>query len=272
MRWPPRIGRCGRGSFTTITNFLRRWEEENKHEPLTKDLDIPEVFSNDADMFVRKIWMMAIDAAELRVQGEREALRLQEAEMNSEMEQAVEMANANTERYEALQEGMTNLKAEKEQAQEEIRKRDLKLQLLDQEMQALKAKNAEMAQNGATAHLQMDKLQRETVIAETRLQAEIEERTKLQPRMLELEAEIRNLEHKLSFANGQLSLKDKHLELLEKSLNEERKRNRDIEEVIMRLNQAHLFQSNVSAAAPTQSVGKKREQKKDGSKPHTGTS
>lgn len=76
----------GRGSFTTISNFLRKWEGENKHEPLAQELVIPEVFAGESEMFIRKLWKMAMDSAEVLVQGERDLLRAREAEINQELE------------------------------------------------------------------------------------------------------------------------------------------------------------------------------------------
>ena len=52
---------------------------------------------------------------------------------------------------------------------------------------------------------------------------------------------MRDALDKLSYANGQLSLKDKQIGMLEHMLSEEQKRNRDIESLILRLRQGTLF-------------------------------
>lgn len=98
----------GRGSFTTISNYLKQWERENTVESaVSADVDLPEVIASDGDLFVKRLWSIATNHADAQIQHERDALRQREAEVQEEMQQAVDMANESAERIEQLEEQST---------------------------------------------------------------------------------------------------------------------------------------------------------------------
>ncbi|MEG0413080.1 MAG: DNA-binding protein [Comamonas sp.] len=231
----------GGGSYTTISNFLKEWESANLQEAPTEEMVLPDFMASEADFLVRKLWRTALDGAEMRVQSEREQLRSREAVINEDMQQAIDMANSNSEKIDQLEDQLAKCKEEAEKLEQDLQAKERALQMVEHDQQALQDKYDQAAQNGASSQSQIDALRRQTIELETTIKAQEERAAELRDESLVLKGEVRDALDKLSYANGQLSLKDKQIGMLEHMLSEEQKRNRDIESLILRLRQGTLF-------------------------------
>lgn len=231
----------GGGSYTTIRKFLTEWETSNPQAAPTEDVALPDFMSSEADHLVRKLWRTALDGAEMRVQAERELLRTREAAINEDMQQAIEMANNNSDRIDQLEEDLLRSHDEVLKLAQDVQAKDRALQIAEQDLLVLQEKYDQAAQNGASSQSQMDALRRQTIELETTIKAQEERAAELRDESMVLKGEVRESLDKLSYANGQLSLKDRQISMLEHMLNEEKKRNRDIESLILKLKQAPLF-------------------------------
>jgi chromosome segregation protein len=201
---------------------------------------LPDFMASEADFLVRKLWRTALDGAEMRVQSEREQLRSREAVINEDMQQAIDMANSNSEKIDQLEDQLAKCKEEAEKLEQDLQAKERALQMVEHDQQALQDKYDQAAQNGASSQSQIDALRRQTIELETTIKAQEERAAELRDESLVLKGEVRDALDKLSYANGQLSLKDKQIGMLEHMLSEEQKRNRDIESLILRLRQGTL--------------------------------
>lgn len=120
----------GRGSYTTISNHLKQWEEENKSGMrLPTEVELPEMIATDADLFVRKLWNVAKNYADEQVQSERDALRQRELELQDEMRQAVDMANDSADKLEAMEEKLAEQKRERQAIEQALQEKETALAL-----------------------------------------------------------------------------------------------------------------------------------------------
>ncbi|MBU5562225.1 DNA-binding protein, partial [Escherichia sp. S69_ASV_4] len=105
----------GKGSFTTISTYLKQWSEEHSLDEELVEVVLPESVMSDAELFLQKIYTVAKASADEQLERERELLRQKEIEYQEDMQQAVDMANDATERAELLEEqleALTNKKSE----------------------------------------------------------------------------------------------------------------------------------------------------------------
>ncbi|QIU23063.1 hypothetical protein HEC89_24320 (plasmid) [Salmonella enterica subsp. enterica serovar Typhimurium] len=90
----------GKGSFTTISTYLKQWSEEHSLDEELVEVVLPESVMSDAELFLQKIYTVAKASADEQLERERELLRQKEIEYQEDMQQAVDMANDATERAE----------------------------------------------------------------------------------------------------------------------------------------------------------------------------
>ena len=176
----------GRGSYTTISNYLKQWEQESPAIEIVEDLELPEVIANDAELFIGKIWSLAKNHADTSVQAERDALRMREQELSAEAQQAVDIANEHSERVEQLEELL-------EQAQAEAMKSAAKEEDYQRKLLVLEAES-----KGYLSRIQ-----------------ELEEKAKNH------EQQILEQARALSYTEGQIDAKDKMIAELEKRLDKQ---------------------------------------------------
>lgn len=101
----------GRGSYTTIGNYLKQWEEdhasstEESNTPLI-DEEVPESLGQDVELFVRKLWVLARNHENAQLQSERDALQQQELEIQEEVQGVVDASNDMKERMDDLEQAL----------------------------------------------------------------------------------------------------------------------------------------------------------------------
>ncbi|WP_374940198.1 DNA-binding protein [Salmonella enterica] len=156
----------GKGSFTTISTYLKQWSEEHSLDEELVEVVLPESVMSDAELFLQKIYTVAKASADEQLERERELLRQKEIEYQEDMQQAVDMANDATERAELLEEqleALTNKKSELDAA-------------LGKAENSLSLKSAELERSLAD----IDKLEKRIVELEGKLEAKAADLTRAQ--------------------------------------------------------------------------------------------
>lgn len=110
----------GKGSFTTISTYLKQWSEEHSLDEEPVEVVLPESVMSDAELFLRKIYTVAKTSADEQLEREREQLRQRELEYQEDMQQAVDMANDATERAELLEEQLESLTNKKQSSMQPL--------------------------------------------------------------------------------------------------------------------------------------------------------
>lgn len=166
----------GKGSFTTISTYLKQWSEEHSLDEELVEVVLPESVMSDAELFLQKIYTVAKASADEQLERERELLRQKEIEYREDMQQAVDMANDATERAELLEEqleALTNKKSELDAA-------------LGKAENSLSLKSAELERSLAD----IDKLEKRIVELEGKLEAKAADLTRAQDHWSKLKAKI----------------------------------------------------------------------------------
>lgn len=70
----------GKGSFTTISTYLKQWSEEHSLDEELVEVVLPESVMSDAELFLQKIYTVAKASADEQLERERELLRQKEIE------------------------------------------------------------------------------------------------------------------------------------------------------------------------------------------------
>ncbi|MFA5016273.1 MAG: DNA-binding protein [Methylobacter sp.] len=78
----------GRGSLTTITNFLKTWHQEEKATTLPALIMLPEALKKSAEQLIVKVWSESQTLAEQELKSQQEALRQAEALANEKIAEA----------------------------------------------------------------------------------------------------------------------------------------------------------------------------------------
>ncbi|EPU6460279.1 DNA-binding protein [Salmonella enterica subsp. enterica serovar Newport] len=169
----------GKGSFTTISTYLKQWSEEHSLDEEPVEVVLPESVMSDAELFLRKIYTVAKTSADEQLEREREQLRQRELEYQEDMQQAVDMANDATERAELLEEQLESLTNKKTELDAALRKAENSLSL----------KSAELEHSQAD----VDKLEKRLVELEGKLEAKAADLARAQDRLEQAESENRSL-------------------------------------------------------------------------------
>lgn len=104
----------GGGSFSTIGEALKTWKQELQEHEQLKKTDMPDAIKDEGIVFIAKLWQEADQIANTNLSAEREALAIDRAKTQAEIDDANEAIAA----LEAEQSEMTNLlKLSNEKAQ-----------------------------------------------------------------------------------------------------------------------------------------------------------
>lgn len=124
----------GGGSFTTISDAMKSWRQEQQTEQQLQQIDLPSSIDERLKSLGAEMWQSAINIANERLTAEREALAVAQAKAQAETDEAQEAVKMlEDENKDLLQE----LDKESEKAEEAVSQRDkalteaneLKLQL-----------------------------------------------------------------------------------------------------------------------------------------------
>ncbi|MDU7588476.1 MAG: DNA-binding protein [Acidovorax sp.] len=198
----------GRGSYTTITNYLKQWEKENPNAEIVEDVELPEVIANDANVFVGKLWNIAKNHADAQVQAERDALRARELELNEETQQAVDIANEHSERIESLEEQLEAARQDASTLGKSLDASERQVLVLETELKNASGNLAQAVQNGQKLDLENEALKRQTAEDGANLKVAHERIRDLEADSMKLQAEIRRQADALSHFQGQIDAKD----------------------------------------------------------------
>ena len=83
----------GGGSFTTISPFLQEWKDKEKISSTPIKEPAPQAVLEQLQQFGTDLWGIAMDMANTRLAGEREALEKVRREMDINLQEAVELAD-----------------------------------------------------------------------------------------------------------------------------------------------------------------------------------
>jgi hypothetical protein len=104
----------GRGSLTTITNFLKTWKQENMETTtLPALMALPEALKKSTEQLMMKLWTESQELAEHEINSQREALRQAEAAANERINEAQAFSEEQSKQIEALEAKIEELKKEK---------------------------------------------------------------------------------------------------------------------------------------------------------------
>ena len=142
----------GGGSFTTIGEALKTWKEAQKDNEKLKQVDIAPQIKDKADLLMGELWQNALDLADERLQLEREALAVAQAQADNKV---AEMAEALAQ-VEAEQEQLNAQLDELTQSNENY-KHLTKAQ--SDEISSLKQANAGLVATNQALQAQLDSLQ-----------------------------------------------------------------------------------------------------------------
>jgi chromosome segregation ATPase len=223
----------GKGSYTTISTFLKQWSEEHSLDDEPVEVILPESVMSDAQLFLQKIYTVAKASADDQLERERELLRQKEIEFQEDMQQVVDIANDATEKSELFEEqleAITNKKAESDAA-------------LAKTENSLSLKSAELERSLTD----IEKLEKRIMDLEGKLEAKSTELTRAQDHLEQAEIENRSLSQKLATTEGELAAqKGKSIEQTEK-LRAAHEQNKALKEQLENT-QAKLAQSQDSLA------------------------
>lgn len=192
-----------KGSYTTISTYLKRWAEENTLEQSPPEVELPQAIIDDGNVFLKRLYLAAQTAASERLQHERELMNRKELELKDELEQAIEMANNDAERADLLEEQLENLKIQYAEANAALTQSD----------KALSLKTAELEH----ALTDCARLQGRVAELETKLGDKSESLIRYQNQLEQAESEKRSMSQKLADTEGELaSQKGKNIEQAEK--------------------------------------------------------
>lgn len=93
----------GRGSLTTITNFLKTWNQEETMNTLPALMSLPESLSKAAEQLIIKLWAESQIMAEKEINSQREALRQAEALATEKIAEAEAFSEEQAAKIEALE-------------------------------------------------------------------------------------------------------------------------------------------------------------------------
>jgi hypothetical protein len=93
----------GRGSLTTITNFLKTWHQEEKITTLPALILLPETLKKSTEQLIIKVWAESQALAEQELKSQQEALRQAEVIANEKIAEAEAFSEEQAARIEALE-------------------------------------------------------------------------------------------------------------------------------------------------------------------------
>ena len=189
----------GRGSYSTIRKYLSEWESENTPLEHVREQeaeeDIPEDLAQNADLFIRRLWVMAQGQASALFTSERAVIDEQTQLQKKEAEQIVDASNALVQRIDDLDDALA-------QSQQSYQvEHDLRME--SEQRESLHAATLERSQ--ADLELTLKKLE---TLAE-KYEKKIEEAAALHSTISSLHADTSRL-------NGELHQKNEALSRLQK--------------------------------------------------------
>ena len=141
----------GGGSFTTISEAMKLWNDRRADEHELAEVQVPEVITERFDHLQGAIWNAAISEAERRLSTEREALKVAREQFASELAEANEAVILLESEQEDLKKQVSNSSEELQKVQAElVNYKDRLMNLRSDTSEALSKKTAEIESLKAT--------------------------------------------------------------------------------------------------------------------------
>lgn len=182
----------GRGSLTTITNFLKTWgQEEQLTTTLPALIILPDALKKAAEQLIVKVWAESQELAEHEINSQREALRQAEAIANEKIAEAEAFSEEQTKQIETLETEIEELKKEWNRSNESWKKQ------LEEENNAYHKAftNSEILEERVKEHEKQLKKAEEKI---TQLEALVNENTKLES---QIDSVKKNLSMEIKYKN-----------------------------------------------------------------------
>jgi DNA repair exonuclease SbcCD ATPase subunit len=196
----------GHGSYSTIRKYLDEWESKNtpleREQEQKAEEDIPEALSQNADLFIRRLWVMAQGHESALLASERAVMDEQTQLQKKETEQIVDASNALVQRIDDLEDALAqsrqsyqaehNLRMESEQraglhaAALERSQADLKLAL--PKLETLAEKYEKKIEEAASLHSTISSLHADT----SRLNGELHQKNEAFSRLQQQQEETKS--------------------------------------------------------------------------------
>lgn len=215
----------GRGSYTTIGQYLKQWEEEvgslGQIVETPAEEPVPSSISKDAELFIRKLWVMACKHEHDQLEKERAALNRRELEIQEEAQKVVDASNKMQERVEKLEEELQNKNA--------LHEKELNARIQAERSAAISEAALNRTQNDLAS------LEEKLSAANTKYETKLEEVATLNSTVSRLNEDISRLNRDLEQEKEQLeSLRQKQANT-DASLNEEKSKNKRLQEQLHQL-------------------------------------
>ncbi|PPK63473.1 plasmid replication DNA-binding protein KfrA [Methylobacter tundripaludum] len=110
----------GRGSLTTITNFLKTWNQEETTNTLPALISLPESLGKAAEQLIIKLWAESQILAEKEISSQREALRQAEVLAAEKIAEAEAFSEEQASQIEALETKIERLYTENNELKKAI--------------------------------------------------------------------------------------------------------------------------------------------------------
>lgn len=160
----------GRGSLTTITNFLKTWNQEEKTPALPALIMLPEALKKTAELLIVKVWAESQALAEQELKSQQEALRQAEAMVNEKIAEAEAFSEEQARQIETLKTEIEEMEKDFGKSEEAYLKTFTESKVLEE-----KLKETEKSLNNANALLfEQQKLNQASTAENITLQAKLE--------------------------------------------------------------------------------------------------
>ena len=196
----------GRGSYSTIRKYLSEWESENTPLEHVREQeaeeDIPEDLAQNADLFIRRLWVMAQGQASALFTSERAVIDEQTQLQKKEAEQIVDASNALVQRIDDLDDALAqsrqsyqvehDLRMESEQRESlhaaTLERSQADLELTLKKLETLAEKYEKKIEEAAALHSTISSLHADT----SRLNGELHQKNEALSRLQKQEEEAKS--------------------------------------------------------------------------------
>ena len=209
--------KLGRGSYSTITKFLKIWEQsdtaqEIKAEQLPSEAPVPEELQDEALAYIKRAWFAAKNLADAQLDIERAALDAAKSEYQTELEQAINLADDAAEKLEITESENEQLSKNLTDADHNISEQKNVIAKLTDELSSVSAdlnisvaENKNLEKSNIELNADIKNAQSNLIVSqknETELKAKIEQlntdNLKQQNSNVQLSSDVKNLQSQLA--------------------------------------------------------------------------
>lgn len=142
----------GGGSYTTISDAMQTWRQEQQHEQKLQEVSIPDIVNEKAQSLIATVWQQATSVADERLTAERKALKIAKEDAQDKVNQ--------------LLDAVKNLEYEKNDNLKEL---DLLTEQVDSAESLTAAATANLEKVTAESKAEIDTLKQQLIEAQHKL-------------------------------------------------------------------------------------------------------